>query len=189
MNDQARLTNCSLIRRVPEGETPTFLLKWSRKNYLFIIFPIVSPHCCSNMHDRKTKRLMDTLNGNLTHCGIDLGRRMTKPTKWHVSPAKTQIRPVWSKSSLCAQWVAKDPRFLHADSEYSDQTRRMLRLIRVFAGRTCHFVCVVMRWLIFEWTGAGQNLQSTPASNEESDRLTSLPWGALWIASDPKFRS
>ena len=32
--------------------------------------------------------------------------------------AKTQIslgiRPVWSESSLCAQWVAKDPSFLHA---------------------------------------------------------------------------
>ena len=53
---------------------------------------------------------------------------------------KTQIslgtRPVWSESSLCAQWVAKDPRFLHADSEDSDQTRRMPRLIWVFAGRT-----------------------------------------------------
>ena len=43
-----------------------------------------------------------------------------------VRPAKTQIslgiRPVWSVSSLCAQWVAKGPRFLHADSEDSDQT-------------------------------------------------------------------
>ena len=38
-----------------------------------------------------------------------------------VRPAKTQIslgiRPVWSESSLCAQWVAKDTSFLHADSE------------------------------------------------------------------------
>ena len=46
---------------------------------------------------------------------------MTKPTKWHVHPAKTQIslgvRPVWSESSLCAQWVAKGPSFLHAESE------------------------------------------------------------------------
>ena len=30
-----------------------------------------------------------------------LSRIMTKPTKWHV-------RPVWSESSLCALWVAKD---------------------------------------------------------------------------------
>ena len=50
---------------------------------------------------------------------------MTKPTKWHVRPAKTQIslgiRPVWSESSLSAQLVSKDPSFLHADSEDSDQ--------------------------------------------------------------------
>ena len=44
-----------------------------------------------------------------------------KTTKWHVRPAKTQIslgiRPCWSESSLCAQWVVKDPIFLHADNE------------------------------------------------------------------------
>ena len=66
-------------------------------------------------------------------------------------PAKTQIslgiRPVWLESSLCAQWV-KVPGFLHADSEDSNQTGRMSRLIIVFAGRTCHFVGFVMRWLI-----------------------------------------
>ena len=45
---------------------------------------------------------------------------MTKPTKWHVRPVK---------SSLCAQWVAKDQRFLHAGSEDSDQTGQMPRLI------------------------------------------------------------
>ena len=77
---------------------------------------------------------------------------MTKPTKWHVRPAKTQIslgiRPVWSESSLCAKWVAKDPSFLHLGCEDSDQTWRMPRLIWVFAGRTCHFVGFVMRQLI-----------------------------------------
>ena len=82
-----------------------------------------------------------------------MSRLMTKLTYLYVRPAKTQIslgiRPVWSESSLCAQWVAKDPSFLHADSEDSDQTRRMPRLIRVFAGRTCHFVCFVTRWLIY----------------------------------------
>ena len=76
---------------------------------------------------------------------------MTKPTKMYVRPAKTQIslgiRPVWSESSLCAQWVAKDSSFLHADSEDSGQTGRMPRLIWVFAGHTCHFVGFVMSWL------------------------------------------
>ena len=61
-----------------------------------------------------------------------------------VRPAKTLIRlvirPVWSESSLCAHWVAKDPRFLHADGEDSDQIGRMPRLIWVFAGRTVTFL-------------------------------------------------
>ena len=80
----------------------------------------------------------------------------TRAASWQnqqndVHPAKTQIsmgiRPVWSESSLCAQWVAKDPNFLHADSKDSDQTGRMPRLIWVFTWRTCHFVGFVMRWL------------------------------------------
>ena len=66
--------------------------------------------------------------------------RHEKTNKMSVRPAKTQIslgiRPVWSESSLCAQWVDKDSSFLHADSEDSDQTGRMPRLIWVFAGRT-----------------------------------------------------
>ena len=68
-----------------------------------------------------------------------------------VRPAKTQIslgiRPAWSESSLWAHWVAKDPSFLHADSEDSDQTGRIPRQIWVFAART-HFIGFVMSWLI-----------------------------------------
>ena len=63
-----------------------------------------------------------------------------KTNEVSVRPAKTQISmgicPVWSESSLCAQWVAKGPSFLHADSKDSDQTGRMPRLIWVFAGHT-----------------------------------------------------
>ena len=74
--------------------------------------------------------------------------RHDKTNKVTMRPAKTQIslgiRSVWSESSLCAYWVAKDPKFLHADSEDSDQTARMPRLIWVFAGRICHFAGFVM---------------------------------------------
>ena len=49
--------------------------------------------------------------------------------------------------SVCAQRVSKDPSFLHSDSEDSDKTGRILRLIWIFAGCTCHFVGFVMRWL------------------------------------------
>ena len=39
--------------------------------------------------------------------------------------------------------------FLHADSEDSDQTGQMSRLICVFAERNGHFVGFVMRRLMF----------------------------------------
>ena len=97
------------------------------------------------------------------HCSLetarsDMSRIMTKPTKWPVRPAKPQIsldiHSVWSESSLCAHWVAKDPSFLQADSEDSDQTGRMPRLIWVFAGCTGHFVGFVMMRLIYQDTVA-----------------------------------
>ena len=76
---------------------------------------------------------------------------MTKPTKWPVRPAKTLIslgmHPVWSESSLYAQWVAKDPSFLHVDSEDSDQTGQMPRPI-CLCWAHCHFVGFVMLRLI-----------------------------------------
>ena len=66
--------------------------------------------------------------------------RHDKTNKMNVRPAKKQIslgiHLVWSESSLCAEWVARDPSFLLADSEDSDQTGRMPRLIWVFAGCT-----------------------------------------------------
>ena len=53
-----------------------------------------------------------------------LSRLVRKPTKWRVRPAKTQIslgiRPVWSESSPCAQWIAKDSSFLHERRLWSD---------------------------------------------------------------------
>ena len=73
--------------------------------------------------------------------------RHDKTNEVSVRPAKTQIslaiRPVWSVL-LCAQWVAKDPSFLHTDSEDSDQTGWMPRLIWVFAGNTT--TLLVLSW-------------------------------------------
>ena len=77
----------------------------------------------------------------------EMSHLVTKPKQWLCIQRRLRsawasaqsdplgICPVWSESSLCAQWVAKDPR-LHADSEDSDQTGRMPRLIWVFAGCT-----------------------------------------------------
>ena len=55
-----------------------------------------------------------------------LSRLTTKPTKWHVRPAKTQInlgiRPVWSKSSLSTWGKLKSLAIIRA------QTKPLMRL-------------------------------------------------------------
>ena len=75
--------------------------------------------------------------------------RHDKTNKISVRPAKTQIslgiRPVWSESLLCAQWVAKGPSCFQADSEDSDQTGRMPRLIWGLAGRTATLLVLSCR--------------------------------------------
>ena len=67
---------------------------------------------------------------------IPMSRLMTKPTKCHVRPAKTQIslgiRPVWSESSLSAWKKLGSLATQWAHSEDSDQTGRMPRLNWVF---------------------------------------------------------
>ena len=82
--------------------------------------------------------------------------RHNKTNKMSVRPAKTQISmgicPVWSESSPCAELVAKDRSFLHADSEDPDQTGRMPRLIWVFAGRTAILLVLSCRGSYFHYT-------------------------------------
>ena len=78
----------------------------------------------------------------------DLSRLMTKPTTWHMRPAKTQIslgiRPVWSESLLSA-WKKLESLATHwVHNEDSDQTGRMPRLFWVFAGRTV--ILLVLSW-------------------------------------------
>ena len=75
-----------------------------------------------------------------------MSHNITKWTKWAVRPANTQIslgiRPVWSESSLCAQWVAKDPRFLHANSEdWSDWADAKADLSLRWAQRSFSWFC------------------------------------------------
>ena len=93
-----------------------------------------------------------------------LRRLMTKPTKWHMRPANTQIsrgiRPVWSESSL-STWRKFGSLASHwAHSEDSDQTGRMPRLIWVFAGRTV--ILLVLSWGGSFWNEAAYCLLVSP---------------------------
>ena len=74
------------------------------------------------------------------HVQGNVSRLMTKPSKWHVCPAKTQInldiRPVWSESSLSARRKLMSLATHWAHTDDSDQTGRMSRLSWVFARHT-----------------------------------------------------
>ena len=87
---------------------------------------------------------------NMT-CASSEDSDQTKPIKWNMRPAKTQISlgigPVWSEYSL-STWRKLGSLATHlAHREDSDQTGPMPRLIWVFAGRIYHFIGFVMRWL------------------------------------------
>ena len=95
---------------------------------------------------------------------IYMSHLMTKPTKWHVRPAKTQIslgtHPVWS----------------------------------VFAGHTCHFVGFVMRRLILLREASQQRKQecentwrirllATAWQNQQHDMCTQRRLRSAWASA------
>ena len=81
---------------------------------------------------------------------------MTKPTKWHVCPAKTRIslgiRPVWSESSLSAwrKLGSLATHLVHSEDSRSDWADALADLSLRWAQS--HFVGNVMRWLIFSFS-------------------------------------
>ena len=66
-----------------------------------------------------------------------------KANKITCAPSEDSEQPGYPPSliraSLCDLRTAKDLTLLHANSEDSDQSGRIPRLIWVYAGRTCHF--------------------------------------------------
>ena len=92
---------------------------------------------------KKTNKLLklakstQNLARSLLSPKLQMSLRITKPTKWSVRPAKTQvslvIRPVWSESSLSAWRIIGS--FCYPKSTQKD-SGRMPRLIWVFARRT-----------------------------------------------------
>ena len=123
------------------------LRKYKNENALVISSNFMSLAACKNWDFEDKTRGSDT-SILIMNC------LMTKPTKWHVRPAMTQISlgihlirifavrmkkawvPAWRKlGSLSTHW---------AHSEDSDQTGRMPRLIWVFAGRTV--ILLVLSW-------------------------------------------
>ena len=91
-----------------------------------VVRPWIWPSCKTQVSEARWFKIWqghrygDNNDWQVSHCTTN---------KITVCPAKSRISlgicPVWSESSLCAEWVAKGPSFLHADSKDSDQTGRM----------------------------------------------------------------
>ena len=92
----------------------------------------------------QTKTKSDRLKGHLeTKDNINFSAKQNfnkknepphdKTNKVACAPSEDSDMPGHPPSLIrvfaCAQWLAKDPSFLHADSKDSDQTGRMPRLI------------------------------------------------------------
>ena len=76
-----------------------------------------------------------------------LSRSTTPPTIWHRRPAKTDQSghlPIWSESSLCAQWVVRTLGIVMRTAKIRCPGWS------VITGGTGHFVGFVVLWLISE---------------------------------------
>ena len=94
--------------------------------------------------------LLSELLYTISSQGEYMSLLMTKPTKWLC--AQRRLRSAWAsalsdQSLLCTQWVAKDPSFLCADSEDSDQTGQNAQ-----ADPSLHWAHMPFCWFCHEAT-------------------------------------
>ena len=83
--------------------------------------------------------------------------------------APSQDRSAWAsaqsdQSSLCGQWVAKDPSFLHEDSEDSDQDWADAQADLSLRWAHMPFCGFVMPWLFIKQLGPRLQLDKTSVS-------------------------
>ena len=109
---------------------------------------------------------------------ISLGIRPSMKKALVLSYPLSAQADLGAESSLCAQWVAKDQGFFHADSEDSDKTGRMPRLIWVFAGHT-----VIL--LVLTWGCPYNNASKRFTRNRKLCKL----WPNCWICTACPFLS
>ena len=114
---------------------------------------VVNPHSNADEMEKNLTKQSVCVCMCVCICVItDMSCSMTKQIKCFVLPM-TQIslgfHRVWSESLLSAQWVAKDPRFLHADSKLlSDWAGAQADLSLCWAHRSFCWFCHVQAHII-----------------------------------------
>ena len=105
---------------------------------------------------------------------------MTKPSKWaQRRQISLGIRRVWSESSLCAQWVAKDQSFLHADSE--DGTSAQSDLSFRWAHMPCCWFCHEVALIHVYRRTETSLVRDFTAQVDFGHRCSHMPWKPICI--------
>ena len=122
-------TECFLYADIEDSDQTGRMPGWSESSLGACVILKVLSCCGSNTQWQKSS----------------LGEpRHDKTNKITVRPAMTRWASTQSdQSSPCAQWVAKDPRFLHADSKGSDQTGQMPSAQAYLSLRWAHTLLVL----------------------------------------------
>ena len=119
---------------------------------------------------------------------------MTKPTKFHMHPAKTQISlgicPVWSESSLCALKDSQGPKASSCGQQ------RLIRLGGCTGWSESSLNAQVILLVLSCW---GSSMSMTNPTKSHYSSYPSETWsictslqsgqsslGAVWLAKDPK---
>ena len=116
-----------------------------KRDFIVVRLVIIQTRMCRHQWGQITSSLSEAAFCSIYEPPLDKTSKMTVRTK------KTQIslgiRLVWSESSLCTQWVAKDPNFLQRFwSDKADaQVHLSLRLAHMpfswFCHEAAHIVC------------------------------------------------
>ena len=112
---------------------------------------------------------------------LKMSHDMTKPTKWVC--AHQRLRSQADQSSLCTQWVAKDPSFLHADSKDWSVWADAQADPSLHWAHT-HFVGFVMSRLNY-WSGAWQNQLNDGCTKRRLESARASTQSDHWVAKDP----
>ena len=120
---------------------------------------------------------------------VKLSRLMTKPTKWHVCPAK-RFRSAWAsaqsdQSLRCLHEETLGPWLPIERTAKTDQTGQMPRLIWVFAGCTCYFVVFITRRL--NWAHYYQGYRHQDRTSSESSQIIEGLDGVYWLENNGHF--
>ena len=132
-------------------------IRWVFTGPLVLWLNLVQHICTNFIFEYPTSKFVKLLKLDWRWKTVkDMSHHMTKPSKWNVHPAKTQISlcicTVWLEFLHCALWAAKVPTFLQADSKnWSDWVDVQADLIYSWVHRSFSCFCRAVAQMVMEY--------------------------------------